>query len=53
MEKYIAIEQDKDFFDFNLLVDDDGIRLASGLNCEVFGISCDYPRDYVFLNYKE
>lgn len=50
MKKYIAIEQSKEFFDFDLLVDDDGIRSAGGLNCEVFGISCDYPRDYVFLN---
>ena len=50
MKKYIAIEQSKEFFDFDLLVDDDGIRSAGGLNYEVFGISCSYPRDYVFLN---
>lgn len=52
MKKYIAIQQENYDFDFELLIDDDGIRSAGGKNCEVFGISFDC-RNNCFLNEEE
>lgn len=49
MEKYIAKQYDYDYLDFELLVDDDGLRSAGGDNCAVFGLSSDC----VFLNEEE
>ena len=38
MKKYIAIQQSPEYFDFDIFADDDGIRSAGGVNCEVFVI---------------
>lgn len=51
MKKYIAIQQLPEHFDFDIFADDDGIRSAGGVNCEVFvigdGGSCYFNKtDY-------
>ena len=38
MKKYVAIQQSPEWFDFDIFADDDGIRSAGGMNCEVFVI---------------
>lgn len=51
MKKYIAIQQYE--YDYEMAVDDDGIRSAGGINHEVFGISCDSRWNESFLNKDE
>lgn len=51
MKKYIAIQQEN--YNFDWLIDDDGIKSAGGLNCEVFGFSLDWYRNNCFLNKSE
>ena len=54
MKKYVAIQQSPEWFDFDIFADDDGIRSAGGINCDVFVIgdrgSCYFNKtDYEII----